>query len=1167
METGAEDRVIELIEDYLDRSRNGLAPSVEEIKAAHPELADEIQQYFPLVVMFETAAESPAGAETVAELPVIVGKRFGRYLVENILGQGGMGTVYLAKDTQLDRQVALKIPKIDRKDGQGIERFLREAKAMATVHHPNLCPVFDAGEIDGQHFLTMAYIPGHTLGEYLAGGRPIPQPVALDIVRRLAEALQVAHDAGLVHRDLKPANIMVDEENVPVIMDFGLAVRQRSNDETLTKVGMLIGSPAYMSPEQIEGDNTRIGPRTDIYALGVILYEMLCGRRPFSGAIPSLLGQIASQDPPPLRELADGIDENVETLCFKAMAKNLNDRFTSATEFAIAIATLSQPAENTSSLAIDSSLLLLPDTASTTDELSASFFTKDTTALNADEAKVDTVPDVPIAKRSWWEISLAVVVVIGGIWGVVAFLIPDRMEERFAGTPLDSTHSVPRPDTSHLLPAFPSPTKKSTGEFYLSEHTVGTSTTRQIVLGDLDCDEDLDAILINESLADEVWLNDGQGLFEKQQNLSREGVSRRAALGDIDDDGDLDLVQANFYENMIWTNDGSGHFVKSEHSIEYPKRMSGAIALGDLDADGDLDAFIANVGNVHEVWLNDGSGKYRHTGQEFGGLSPSYDVALGDLDGDGDLDAWVANYGFPNEEHPWADTIWFNDGSGSFTKSDQQLPQLHSYDVEFVDADQDGDLDVRVASGMTYPGGSFWENNGNGHFGLQPIYGLKTGTQSDVAVGDLNGDGHYGLVLARRQSLATPFLVWKNLNGIAKPGEPQGWGDYAGVALGDLDGDGDLDAVLADMRKHSRNQIWLNQNIGEVKSQDLFHPVAMSENYSGLWAIQFGDLDGDRDLDALILFYGEAARILLNKGDGTFQESEQRLTSTDALVPALGDVDNDEDLDIYIPRRNKPDELWINNGKGKFRLSDQQLSASDSYECELADFDGDGDLDAFVLVPRGTDEIWWNDGNGHFTNSGQRLTGESSSLADVSDIDHDGDLDILVSGLDSNETRIWTNGGKGQFSLSGTVSSPKGCGIACVDLNGDHAPDLVVTALGSPLQVLFNDGEGKFTVSSQKFSPVGGVDVCVADFDGDGDNDIGTANAYSEPNQILLNDGTGQFVHHQWLGFSDTWCLRSADIDNDGDLDLFSANRATGKSRIWLNQSITTDKQTKPKPE
>lgn len=255
-----------------------------------------------------------------------------------------MGAVYLAEDSQLGRSVALKIPFLDAsRSPRRVARFVREAQSAAMLHHPNICTVFDVGEINGQPFITMAYIAGTPLEEVIDSESQMPQRRAVEMTRKIALALEHAHRKGVIHRDLKPANIMISPEGEPVVMDFGLAKRATSMDSKeakLTRAGGIIGTPSYMSPEQVKGDDHSIGPTTDVYSLGVMLFEMLTGRTPYSGNVGVVLGQILASAVPPVSEFRSDVDPHLDAVCQKAMAKEPSLRFQSMEEFAGALAPL-----------------------------------------------------------------------------------------------------------------------------------------------------------------------------------------------------------------------------------------------------------------------------------------------------------------------------------------------------------------------------------------------------------------------------------------------------------------------------------------------------------------------------------------------------------------------------------------------------------------------------------------------------------------------------------------------------------------------------------------------------------------------------------------------------------------------------------------------------------
>jgi serine/threonine protein kinase len=267
-------------------------------------------------------------------------KSFGRYRIERTLGAGAMGAVYLAYDGTLERQVALKIPKFPAGSGdEVIKRFYREARSAAAISHPNICGIYDVGEFEGTHYIAMQYVEGHSLADYVDSQRQQPQDQVAMVVRKVAVAMHEAHSHNLVHRDLKPANIMIDQRGEPVVMDFGLAKRGGQEDVRITREGSISGSPAYMSPEQLEGKLEDVDPRADIYSLGVVLYEGLTGQIPFqgSGSILSLIRDVITKTPQRPDEIRRDLDPRLCEICIRAMARNQQQRFQSMRDMVIAL--------------------------------------------------------------------------------------------------------------------------------------------------------------------------------------------------------------------------------------------------------------------------------------------------------------------------------------------------------------------------------------------------------------------------------------------------------------------------------------------------------------------------------------------------------------------------------------------------------------------------------------------------------------------------------------------------------------------------------------------------------------------------------------------------------------------------------------------------------------
>jgi serine/threonine-protein kinase len=269
----------------------------------------------------------PPGGPARPPHPFAPGRMFGRYRIDRKLGEGGMGAVYLAHDTLLDRPVALKVPTFFGRRDTAAARFVREARAAAGLHHPNVCPIYDVGEIDGHHYLCMRYVVGRQLAEVVSPGNPLPVAEAARIVRTVALAMHAAHARGTIHRDLKPANILLDDRGEPVVMDFGLARREESGDTPLSLDGEMMGTPAYMPPEQAAGEVAAMGPASDVYSLGVVLYELLVGEPPFAGEGLGLVAQITFDPPPPPSTRRPGLDAKWDAVVLKALAKKPGERW------------------------------------------------------------------------------------------------------------------------------------------------------------------------------------------------------------------------------------------------------------------------------------------------------------------------------------------------------------------------------------------------------------------------------------------------------------------------------------------------------------------------------------------------------------------------------------------------------------------------------------------------------------------------------------------------------------------------------------------------------------------------------------------------------------------------------------------------------------------------
>ena len=259
-------------------------------------------------------------------------EKIGKYNIIEMLGKGAMGVVYKALDPDINREVAVKTIRFDLSDSDDEEmmgRFIREAQAAGKLDHSNIATIYDVGREKDLTYIVMQYIKGQSLQQLIAKKKKFSPKEINDIMIPLCEALEYAHQHGIVHRDIKPANILIDLKGKPNVVDFGVA---RVETSTLTQSGMTVGTPSYMSPEQMMGK--RVDNRADIFSLGVILYELAAGQRPFSGGnVSTLMYKIVNEEPPHITDVEKSLPANYENIIEKALAKDPKDRFQSCLQF------------------------------------------------------------------------------------------------------------------------------------------------------------------------------------------------------------------------------------------------------------------------------------------------------------------------------------------------------------------------------------------------------------------------------------------------------------------------------------------------------------------------------------------------------------------------------------------------------------------------------------------------------------------------------------------------------------------------------------------------------------------------------------------------------------------------------------------------------------------
>lgn len=711
------------------------------------------------------------------------------------------------------------------------------------------------------------------------------------------------------------------------------------------------------------------------------------------------------------------------------------------------------------------------------------------------------------------------------------------------------------------------------GIFREGQGALGDRLGRDVAMGDLDGDGDLDAFVVNHGQGNRVWLNEGGTFVEGALGLGDHN-STSVALGDLDGDGDLDAFVANdtAQGNRIWLNDG-GNFVSSGQVLG--TATSQGVALGDLDRDGDLDAVVANSGQ-NRVWLNDG-GVFTDSGQTLG-AGATLGVALGDLDGDGDLDAFLANNSQPNR-------VWLNNAA-QFTDSGLLLGNHASFAVSLGDLDGDGDLDAIV--GNRNQGDRVWTNTGGSFTDSGQVLGDHH--TSSLSLGDLDGDGDLDAFAAHNYQ---SNRIWLNESGVfGDSGQELGGLQSLGASLGDLDGDGDLDAFVANYR--TGNRVWINENptfsvlpavlpLGEGNSgtTDFTFVVTRAFDTRGTATVdyavalagsnpaQLDDLVGGSLPTGTVTFADgvssvpvtiEVAGDIAIEDDETFVLGIANPSTANAVVgagQAVGIIINDDDVDLgdlpapfaTLLSDNGPAHLAVGPTLGLLRdaeLDGQPSAAADGDDVAGSPDDEDGVTFTALLFPGA-------------------LAAEASVVVAGGDAKLDAWIDFNGDGLfDPADEQIFANrdvtAGSNVLTFAVPAEAQQGQTYARFRLStaGGLAPtggaaDGEVEDYTVQIEAPF--GSGTFGENGQTLGDHSSLAVALGDVDGDGDLDAFVANSYGEGNRIWLNDAGIFTDSNQALGSHDSYSVSLGDLDGDGDLDAFVANSNQQGNRIWLNDA------------
>ncbi len=325
---GDREFVLELIGTEFEQRQRRAGPTVEEYLERFPDYrADLLVECQPRQISPPKGRDRWAlPASAVSESATL--SKLGKFHLLELLGSGAFGNVYKAWDAELERIVALKVP---RETGEA-ERFIKEARSAARLQHPQIVALYEAGQLDGICYIATEFVAGTTLAARIQRG-PLPAKEAAQILAAVAEALHYAHQQGVVHRDIKPSNILLDAEGRPHLADFGLAKRDRTVS-AVTLTGQVLGTPAYMSPEQARGDSKHVDGRSDVYSLGVVLYQVVAGMLPYPGGNLVEFVKALEDDPVPARQLNPAVPPDLDAICAQAMSRNPGRRYATAGAFA-----------------------------------------------------------------------------------------------------------------------------------------------------------------------------------------------------------------------------------------------------------------------------------------------------------------------------------------------------------------------------------------------------------------------------------------------------------------------------------------------------------------------------------------------------------------------------------------------------------------------------------------------------------------------------------------------------------------------------------------------------------------------------------------------------------------------------------------------------------------
>ena len=1102
----------------------------------------------------------------------LVGKTVSHFEILAPIGRGGMGMVYRARDLTLDRTVALKfLPPSLSSDQQAKDRFIHEAKAASGLDHPNIATVHEIAETgDHQLFIAMGYYPGETLKEKIEKG-PIAPEVAIDFAIQLASALDRVHRHGVIHRDIKPGNLMIADEGSVKLLDFGLAKLSYASGHT--QVGQMIGTVAYMSPEQARG--VEVDHRTDIWSMGVVLYEILTGKRPFDrGDAQSTIHAILEMDPEPPMVPEGEIPEPLKDVLGLCLAKDPDHRYQSAEDLLEDLqradeglapkkrggrATWNRRLRRRRQIVLGASAVVLA-----VGVLIIQF------GLASDQVTFTRITEGAIVEDTGNFGGLA--------WG-------DYDGDGF----IDAIGLNEAESTINNL-------YHNNGDGTFSRVTEGVIATDSLaalnaVWADQDNDGDLDLFVCTDfDSLDVFYRNEGDGVFTRVTEgdwVNTPGSGQNASWGDYDRDGFVDLYVANFgriepQTNFLYHNlgDGTMEAVTTEaNSIRGP---SHGCLWSDYDKDGDVDLFVGGQDKLQ--FRNDGDGVFTWIPPEKGGIPRStedVDVAFesADYDNDGDLDILYTTW------KPDPSSLLYRNGRGIFFDDvTHTLPSggsIRGMESAWGDYDNDGLQDLFIANRLGK--NLLYHNEGSGSFTLiTEISVVQEGRRSaGCAWVDYDNDGDLDLSVSNgmwsdfeqscelyRNEGGTNSWIVLNLVGTVSNRSAIGAKVWAQATI-----DGNDMSQLREVR--SGNDLRVHFGLGDattIHSVRIEWPSGTIQKLQNISANQFLTITEPPDATPRVTSTPSSLGVAFTRiTEGAIVEDTGNFGGL-----AWGDYDSDGYVDVVVADNGEGEfnHLYHNNGDGTFSRVTEGILVTDpasSFTLAWADQDNDGDLDLFAGTSHSsTDTFYRNEGDGVFTKVTEgdwvNTPGSANSVA-WGDYDNDGFVDLYVANFGNPHPEsnfLYHNLGDGSMEAvnseaNATADSSHGCLWSDYDDDGDL--DLFVAQDKAQFR---NDGDGTFTWIPPEDGGIPaitedlGAGFTSANYDNDRDLDLLYTTWSTGPSSLLFrNDGWARFIDVTHVlpsegsirGFGSTW----GDFDNDGHLDLFIANHI-GKNLLFHNE-------------